>query len=164
MAIRDFHQQDIVYDLLKEPFMGHVLDALLRDRGLEETCVYSGSVSFTDEEGYLKLTWNDMDPSFTEEQRAMDPQTGFFRHKRTWAELKEKYPTLPTFAEIAAEYQDYLDEYHQYDGKRVRKTLYPSWESQLDMLYHDIDNGLLGEPAKTSAFYTTLKTIKDENQ
>jgi hypothetical protein len=32
------------------------------------------------------------------------------------------------------------------------------------MLYHDIDNGLLGDQAKESNFYTTIKEIKDTYQ
>ena len=37
-------------------------------------------------------------------------------------------------------------------------TLIPE---QLDMLWHDIDEGLFGEQAKTGEFYSTIKSIKD---
>jgi hypothetical protein len=31
----------------------------------------------------------------------------------------------------------------------------------LDLLYKDIDEGLLGEGAKSSQFYTAIKAVKD---
>lgn len=65
-----------------------------------------------------------------------------------------------------------------YDGKRYfkgeepaapepsyaeqRAAAYPTDEEQLDMLYHDIDNGLLGEAAKDSRFYLARKAVKEE--
>jgi len=41
-----------------------------------------------------------------------------------------------------------------------RKLAYPSIEEQLDKLFHDIDNDLLN---KTGSFYTSIKSIKDNN-
>ena len=49
-----------------------------------------------------------------------------------------------------------------YDSKqyqRDRSTEYPELPEQLDMLFHAIDAGALD---KTSAFYTTLKAVKDK--
>lgn len=43
-----------------------------------------------------------------------------------------------------------------------RATAYPSDVEQLDMLYHDIDSGLLGAAAKNSSFYLARKSIKNE--
>jgi len=43
----------------------------------------------------------------------------------------------------------------------ARTKLYPSLADQLDMLYKDIDAGLLGESAKTGEFYTAIKTVKE---
>lgn len=43
----------------------------------------------------------------------------------------------------------------------AREKLYVKLADQLDMLYKDIDAGLLGEDAKTGAFYTAIKTVKD---
>lgn len=34
-------------------------------------------------------------------------------------------------------------------------------KDQLDRLWHDIDDGLFGEPAKTGLFYQLIKSIKD---
>jgi hypothetical protein len=44
-----------------------------------------------------------------------------------------------------------------------RRNSYQRLEEQLDMLFHDIDAGLLGEQAKTGQFYTHVKNIKDSN-
>lgn len=43
-----------------------------------------------------------------------------------------------------------------------RKGEYPSEIDQLDMLWHMIDDGLVGEPAKTSEFYLARKAVKDK--
>ena len=51
--------------------------------------------------------------------------------------------------------------FYEYEGKRNRR--YPDWRDQLDMLFKDIDSGKLGDAAKTSSFYTTIKGIKDAN-
>ena len=34
--------------------------------------------------------------------------------------------------------------------------------TQLDLLWHDIDDGKLGADAKTGGFYTTIKALKDK--
>ena len=43
-----------------------------------------------------------------------------------------------------------------------RSNYYPLLGEQLDMLYHDIDNGKLGEDAKISDFYLARKAVKDK--
>ena len=158
MAIREF-QRDLVWDMLKEPFRGHALHALMDDAGYSNKLDFTGSYSFQTEEEYNALTWHDFD--LPDEEKAMDPVTGFYKNKRTFEEIRVKYPNLPTFAEVEAEYQTYVAEYNNYSGKRERIPNYPSWKEQMDMLYHDIESGLLGEAAKTSSFYTTLKGVKD---
>ena len=45
--------------------------------------------------------------------------------------------------------------------KQVRK--YPAVGEQLDILWHDINNGLLGESAKESQWYKDIKEIKDNH-
>lgn len=40
---------------------------------------------------------------------------------------------------------------------------YPNINEQLDMLWHDIDDGKFGTDAKTSSFYTSIKNVKDSN-
>ncbi len=44
-----------------------------------------------------------------------------------------------------------------------RDNAYPGLASQLDILWHDIDEGLFGDQAKTGDFYLTLKNVKTSN-
>ena len=44
---------------------------------------------------------------------------------------------------------------------KVRK--YGQYNSQLDMLWHDVNNGLFGENAKTGEWYQFVKGIKDQH-
>lgn len=64
----------------------------------------------------------------------------------TWSQISEK------LVEVKAEHDS-----KQY--QRDRSTEYPELPEQLDMLFHAIDAGALD---KTSAFYTTLKAVKDK--
>ena len=43
-----------------------------------------------------------------------------------------------------------------------RSNYYALVEEQLDLLYHDITAGKLGEDAKTSNFYLGRKAVKDK--
>jgi len=43
-----------------------------------------------------------------------------------------------------------------------RQDYYADGFKQLDLLYHDIDAGKLGEAAKTSSFYVARKAVKDK--
>lgn len=158
MAIRET-QVDLRYDLLKPPYRGHVLDALLEERNLNDSVAYSGSHSFETEEEYNELNWLDL--TLSAEESGFDPQTGHDKNRRTAAEMAEKFANLPTFAEVDAEFSEYLTEYDAYAGKRER--VYPRVQEQMDMLFHDIESGLLGEAAKTSSFFTSIKAVKDAN-
>ena len=42
-----------------------------------------------------------------------------------------------------------------------RRNDFIELSEQLDKLYHDIDAGILGDSAKSGAFYTYIKGIKD---
>ena len=44
--------------------------------------------------------------------------------------------------------------------KTDRQAAYPALTEQFDKLWHDINNGTLDN---TGAFYTALKTVKDDN-
>jgi len=68
--------------------------------------------------------------------------------------------TKPTLEQVNAERQRLTDEYNNAEYKRNRADAYPELANQLDMLWHAIDSGTLD---KTSDFYTTLKTVKDNN-
>jgi hypothetical protein len=48
-------------------------------------------------------------------------------------------------------------------GRETRANLYDKLGDQLDRLFRDIDNGLLGDAAQTGEFYLHIKTIKDAN-
>lgn len=63
----------------------------------------------------------------------------------------------PTEQEIEDEVARLQVEYEANEYQRLRQ--YPSIGDQLDMLWHAIDAGTLN---KTSAFYKTLKAVKDE--
>lgn len=54
-----------------------------------------------------------------------------------------------------------LEIHNQY--QRDRAQLYPFLGEQLDMLWHDINNGILGEAAKNSTWYQAIKDIKDSH-
>jgi len=43
-----------------------------------------------------------------------------------------------------------------------RKNYYPFLLDQLDALWHDIDEGKLGDNAKTGTWYVALKAVKDK--
>ena len=115
-----------------------------------------GSFSFQTEEEYKELKFRNNDAS--EEDKEIDPWTGEAKNLYTYDQVKDE---LPTWAEIEAEHLENLAEYDAYAGKRARK--YPDWRDQLDMIYKDIDSGKLGEDAKASDFYTTIKAVKDSS-
>lgn len=52
-----------------------------------------------------------------------------------------------------------IDESYKYE----RAHRYENIKEQLDNLYHDIDNGLFGEEAKTGNFYLGIKSVKTNN-
>ena len=70
---------------------------------------------------------------------------------------EEVEATLNTWAENELARQ--LDE--EANGyKTARQMAYPALAEQFDKLWHDINNGTLDN---TGAFYTALKTVKDDN-
>jgi hypothetical protein len=70
---------------------------------------------------------------------------------------EEVEATLNTWAENERARQ--LDE--EANGyKTARQMAYPALAEQFDKLWHDINNGTLDN---TGAFYTALKTVKDDN-
>ncbi len=42
-----------------------------------------------------------------------------------------------------------------------RVSAYKPIKDQLDMLWHDIDDGKFGADAKTGSFYVSIKAVKD---
>jgi hypothetical protein len=143
------------YDKLKEPFAGHALTELLLERGSKWE--WTGSFSFITEDEYKQLKWNDT--TAPEADREIDRWTGAPGNQYEYAHVSAE---VPTFSEILIKLDELKAEYVAYAGKRARE--YPRLPEQLDMLYKDIGQGLLGEAAKTSQFYTTIKEIKESNQ
>jgi len=68
--------------------------------------------------------------------------------------------TEPTDAEITAEQERLQAEYDAKVWERNRQAAYPKLSEQFDKLWHDINDGKLDN---TGAFYTALKTVKDDN-
>jgi hypothetical protein len=48
------------------------------------------------------------------------------------------------------------------DKNSKRGLYYTLLKEQLDLLYHDIDNGKFGADAKTGTFYLARKAVKDK--
>lgn len=67
--------------------------------------------------------------------------------------------TPPTEEAIQAKLSELQADYDSKQYQRDRQREYPELPEQLDMLFHAIDAGALD---KTSAFYTTLKAVKDK--
>ncbi len=158
-GLREF-QKDLRYDVLRAPESGHALQALIDDQGLTEKIEFSGSFSCENEQQYLEsIRFTDNRDSVTEAEKAFDPVTGFYKNGNlTAAEITARGWTAPTWAEIKAEWDDMVAEYDTFASKRKRE--YPSWQEQIDQLWHDIDDGKLD---KTGTWYKAVKAIKDAN-
>ena len=71
-------------------------------------------------------------------------------------ELRVEEAVMPTEEEVNAKIAEItVPEY-----KIARQREYPDITEQFDKLWHDINNGTLDN---TGAFYTALKTVKDDN-
>jgi hypothetical protein len=67
--------------------------------------------------------------------------------------LNDETAVMPTEEEVNAK----IEELQWLEN---RKSGYPPLGEQFDKLWHDINNGTLDN---TGAFYTALKTVKDDN-
>ena len=81
---------------------------------------------------------------------------GVMNDEIIWDDKEIKQPTDKEINDKVAELQA---EYKANQYQRDRASEYPELPEQLDMLFHAIDAGALD---KTSAFYTTLKAVKDK--
>jgi hypothetical protein len=154
-------KRTILYNKLRTPDRGHALVELLEERELISLVSWSGSFGFeTEEQMKTALVYRDL--TKTGEDAEMDQWTGKFKNEMTWDEMKLAFPTFPSFTDIDNRYNEICEQYDEYEGKRAR--VYPSYLDQLDMLFHDIDQGLFGAAAKTGDFYTAIKAVKDANQ
>ena len=50
----------------------------------------------------------------------------------------------------------------EFDYRFLRHYSYAQVGEQLDMLWHDIDQGLFGQEARTGLFYQTIQNIKQQ--
>lgn len=158
MALRD---KALRYDLNKAPFMGHALEDLLQEK-LGGQWEFSGSFSFTTEEQYKELSF--IDNWAAEDMKDIDPMTGNPKNEYSYDQVKSILEGAGiTWSAIQAEHVENIEEYNDNAGKRKRVLEYPDMRNQLDMIYHAIDDGLFGEAAKTSEFYTKIKEVKDRN-
>ena len=79
-------------------------------------------------------------------------------------EWLDKKQTQPTEVEIEAEIVRLQTEYDALAYSRARATSFPTWQEQMDMLWHAIDTGdWTAAKVKTTDFYTKLKKVKDDN-
>lgn len=141
------------YDSVKTPDMGHALIELIAERNITSVG-WSGSFSFSTELEYINdHVYYDLTSSGD-----IDPMTGDPKNLISWSEASE---VMPSWVDVLARYNELLIEYAEYENKRQR--VYPTVQNQLDMLYKDINAGLLGEEAKSSQFYLAIKTVKDIN-
>lgn len=77
-------------------------------------------------------------------------------------ESKEEYAAMDIWTDktIAPTWEEISIGIENQKVKEARKKQYPDIKDQLDMLWHAIDTNSLN---KTSDFYTSLKTVKDNN-
>ena len=158
-GLREF-QKDLRYDVLRAPESGHALQGIIDDQGLTGQIEFSGSFSCENEQQYLEsIRYTDNRSSVTEAEKEFDPVTGAYKNGNfTAAEITARGWTAPTWDEIKAEWDDMKAEWDSYASKRKRE--YPSWQEQIDQLWHDIDEGKLD---KTGTWYKAVKAIKDAN-
>ena len=148
---------ELRYDKLKPPFVGNALVDLVNERYAKKYDV-AGGVSFKSAEE-MEETVIVFDTTAADKE--IDRWTGFAKNQYSLSQIREIEPDFPTYQEVIDLHQEYLTEYNAYEGKRQRQ--YPALKEQFDLLYHSIESGALGEAAKDSIFYTTIKEIKEAN-
>ena len=147
------------YDDLREPVAGLAIQAIIEDQGLSDQISFNGSFSVSSEAEYLEgIKYQDNRPSTTDAEKEFDPMTGQYKNVFTPGQMAARGWTAPTWAEIKAEWDDMIAEYDTFASKRKRE--YPTWQEQIDQLWHDIDDGKLD---KTGTWYKAVKAIKDAN-
>jgi len=105
------------------------------------------NIDLDEQEGDLKYEGNEQyDWSYTE--KTVDGVTTYTAVKGDLTPIDEELVAALEADVIATQYQ------------RDRADIYPDTREQLDMLWHAIDGGTLD---KTSGFYTTLKSVKDDH-
>jgi hypothetical protein len=73
--------------------------------------------------------------------------------------LDRKQPTKTEQAQWIVEYESHMA---SIEYQRLRAGEYPPIVEQLDLLWHDIDEGKVSTAAKSSSWYLAIKAVKDE--
>lgn len=141
------------YDDLKEPATGHALDEIMNE--LDNGYAWGGPYNF-DQNTWHQIRW--FNDNLPESYKEISPETGEPMNRVEYEDIKEH---VPSWEDVKLRHESLLQEYKDYQSIRQRR--YPRIEEQLDMLYKDIDSGKLGESAKLSEFYRTIKTVKTNN-
>ena len=74
-----------------------------------------------------------------------------------WDDPEGREP--PSGDEIIAEVKREEEIYKYYEYERTRMGKYPDLDHQLDMIFHDIEEGKLD---KTGSFYCAIKKVKEK--
>ena len=103
-----------------------------------------------DNPNYLELALNEFNTEFHQWYSYIDVEAG-----SVYSNIKSNYDdaAIPTEDEVNAKIAEL-----QWEQSRI--SSYPALGEQFDKLWHDINNGTLDN---TGAFYTALKTVKDDN-
>lgn len=78
-----------------------------------------------------------------------------------WTAFLAEQPEVADFCKISEEAATVAGETFEANYTVTRN--YAELGEQLDQLYHDIDDGKLGEDAKTGAWYLAVKKVKTDN-
>ena len=92
--------------------------------------------------------------------KSLQPNAQFVLVEDEITEWHSEDITQPTDEDIATEQARLQAEYDANQYQRDRAVAYPALAEQFDKLWHDINNGTLDN---TGAFFTALKTVKDDN-
>ena len=80
-------------------------------------------------------------------------------HPSGWAvEITDSSELCVTYEQVISTINEMVNEFNQ--TKHIRERQYPRVVEQLDQLWHDIDDGILGETAKNSKWYQTILKVK----
>lgn len=75
-----------------------------------------------------------------------------------WSETNEQDP--PDLEDVQAELTRQRNEFASLEYSREREEAYDSIKDQLDQLYHDMRDGLLGAAATTGSWYVGITSVK----
>ena len=75
-----------------------------------------------------------------------------------WSEANEQDP--PDLEDVQAELTRQRNEFASLEYSRERGEAYDDIKDQLDQLYHDMSDGLLGAAATTGSWYVGITSVK----